>query len=116
MATHIIGKGDSMASTHTPTVRLSALLTSIYSTFTFTLGRKGKRRWEGGEGGEGGGRVNYYYYLTQCPSVNRARTSSQGVTTHLSSVHFRTPTHSCTCSGTGRAAQQLLLANLSVAL
>lgn len=42
-----------MASTHTPTVRLSTLLTSIYSALTFTLGRKGKRRWGGGEG-EGG--------------------------------------------------------------
>ena len=43
MATCIIRKGDSMASTHTPTVRLSTLLTSIYSTFTFTLERKGKK-------------------------------------------------------------------------
>ena len=45
-----------MASTHTPTVRLSTLLTSIYSALTFTLGRKGKRRWGEGEGGRDGKR------------------------------------------------------------
>ena len=56
MAACIIRKGDSMASTHTPTVRLSTLLTSIYSALTFTLGRKGKRRWGDGEGGRDGKR------------------------------------------------------------
>lgn len=53
MGTRIIRKRDSMATTHTPTVQLSTLLTSICSTLTYTLGSREREGWMGRERGEG---------------------------------------------------------------